>query len=262
MPVSWMDVSSLSFNSLLLLEPAELSWIPKFMHVPEKELCIALRANPAVEWTFRHKCPELAPWLDRILGCQPTSSDPTEVRNAEIAVMKGLVDWLVYAVDPACYDAQPFLQWDSKELTSLVDFTGKTVLDIGAGTGRLALTAAPLAKTVFAVEPVGTLRVYLRAKVKAQGLTNVFAVDGLITEIPFPDEFADVILGGHVFGDDPEAEWQELERVTKPGGWIILCPGNNDVEDDRHAFLVSQGCQWSRFEEPRDGWKRKYWKRK
>ncbi len=262
MPVSWMDVSPLSFNSLLLLERAELSWIPRFMHVPERELAIALRANSAVEWTFRHKCPEINPWLNRILGCQPTASDPAEIRNAEIMVMRSLVDWLVYAVDPACYDAQPFLKWDSKELTSLVDFNGKTVLDIGAGTGRLALTVAPMAKTVFAVEPVGNLRVYLRAKAKTQGLTNIFPVDGLITEIPFPDGFADVTIGGHVFGDDPESEWQELKRVTRPGGWIILCPGNNDVEDDRHAFLVSQGCQWSRFEEPRDGWKRKYWKRK
>ena len=39
-------------------------------------------------------------------------------------------------------------------------------------------------------------------------------------------------MGGHVFGDEPEAEWRELERVTKPGGWVILCPGNNDVEDE------------------------------
>ncbi len=57
MPISWMDVTNLSFNSLLLLEKAQLSWIPVYMHVPEKELAIALRANPAVEWYFRHKCP-------------------------------------------------------------------------------------------------------------------------------------------------------------------------------------------------------------
>ncbi len=261
MPLSWMDVSQLSFNSLLLLERAELGWIPDYMHVPEKELAIALRANPAVEWTFRQKCPKLNPWLDTILTRQPFSTDAVEIRNAEIAVMRSLVDWLVYAVDPSCYDAQPFLKWDSKELTSLIDFTGKLVLDIGSGTGRLALTAAPLAKTVFAVEPVGNLRIFLRSKAKTKGLTNVFPIDGLITEIPFPDEFADVTMGGHVFGDEPEAEWREMERVTKKGGMVILCPGNSDLGDDRHRFLLSQGCQWSRFEEPQGGWKRKYWKR-
>ncbi len=65
MPVDWMDVTSLSFNSLLLLERVQLSWIPRYMHVPEKELVIALRANQIVEWYFRHKCPELNPWLDQ-----------------------------------------------------------------------------------------------------------------------------------------------------------------------------------------------------
>jgi len=40
---------------------------------------------------------------------------------------------------------------------------------------------------------------------------------------------------------------------------LIFCPGNNDVDDARHEFLVAQGCEWSRFEEPEDGWKRKYW---
>ena len=262
MPVSWMDISQLSFNSLLLLEPAQLDWIQRFMHVPERELAIALRANPAVAWYFRHKCPQLNPWLDGILSRQNTSDDPGKTREAEIAVLKSLVDWLVYVVDPAIYDAQPFLKWDSSELTSMVDFSNKTVLDIDAGTGRLALTVAPVAKTVFAVEPVGNLRVFLRSKAKERGCRNVYPVDGLITEIPFPDGFADVTMGGHVFGDEPKAEWRELERVTKPEGMVILCPGNNDLNNDRHEFLVSQGCQWSRFEEPVDGWKRKYWKTK
>ncbi len=31
------------------------------------------------------------------------------------------------------------------------------------------------------------------------------------------------------------------------------------MDNDSHHFLVSQGFAWSRFEEPRDGWKRKYW---
>jgi len=86
-------------------------------------------------------------------------------------------------------------------------------------------------------------------------------VDGLITDIPFPDQFADVTMGGHVFGDHLEQEYQEMARVTKPGGMVILCPGNDDRDNDRHRFLVSEGFHWwSRFEGPEDGMKRKYWK--
>jgi predicted RNA methylase len=40
--------------------------------------------------------------------------------------------------------------------------TDKVVIDAGAGTGRVAFDAAALARHVFAVEPVGTLRQYIR----------------------------------------------------------------------------------------------------
>jgi hypothetical protein len=85
-------------------------------------------------------------------------------------------------------------------------------------------------------------------------------LDGLITDIPFEDGFADVTMGGHVFGDHPEEECEELLRVTKAGGMVILCPGNVDKDNDAHRVLVSEGFSWSRFEEPEDGIKRKYWK--
>ena len=260
MSVDWMDVTSLSFNSLLLLEQAQLSWFPGWL--PESELAIAMRANPTVEWYFRHKYPPLNKWLDKVLSTASAPASSESVRQAEIVVMKAITDLLVYVVDPAIYDAQPFLDWDSNELTTLVDFADKLVIDVGAGTGRLALIAAPTAKTIFAVEPVANLRAFLKAKARNQGLKNVFPVDGLITDIPFPDDFANVTMAGHAFGDEPEGEYLELERVTRPGGMMVLCPGNNDLDNERHCFLVSKGFHWSRFEEPRDGMMRKYWKAK
>jgi ubiquinone/menaquinone biosynthesis C-methylase UbiE len=145
-------------------------------------------------------------------------------------------------------------------LTSLVDFSGKTVIDVGSGTGRLAFVAAQAAKSVFAVEPVGNLRYFLKEKALKHGMTNIYPVDGLITDMPFPDGFADVTMGGHVFGDEPDAELSELSRVTKPGGMTILCPGNDDKDNERHGFLVAQGFNWERFVEPPADMVRKYWK--
>ncbi len=55
MPVNWIDVTKLSFNTLLLLERVQLSCFPGW--VPEEELAIALQANPTVEWYLRHKFP-------------------------------------------------------------------------------------------------------------------------------------------------------------------------------------------------------------
>jgi hypothetical protein len=259
MPLNWIDVNDLSFNTLLLLEREQLAWLPGWL--PEKELAIALQANPVVAWYLKNKNPKLAGWVDTLLA-QAGQQPPAEtIRMAEETLLRSMNDLVCYAVSPETYDRQPFLGWDSRELTSLVNFSGKIVVDIGAGTGRLAFLAAQEgARVVFAVEPVGNLRIYMKHKARGMGLANLYAIDGLITELPFPDGFIDITMGGHVFGDQPEDEYREMARITQPGGTLILCPGNNDRDDDRHAFLVSHGFTWSRFEEPGDGMKRKYWK--
>ena len=136
------------------------------------------------------------------------------------------------------------------------------VIDVGAGTGRLAFVAADVAQAVYAVEPVANLRYFMQEKAAQLKKHNVYTLDGLITKLPFHDGFADITMSGHVFGDDREAELAELMRVTRPAGMIILCPGNGDFDNPRHQYLVDNGFAWSRFEEPGDGIKRKYWKQK
>jgi 2-polyprenyl-3-methyl-5-hydroxy-6-metoxy-1,4-benzoquinol methylase len=273
MPLNWIDVTDLSFNVLLLLEREQLAWLPGWL--PEPELATALKANPAVEWYLRHKNPALNPWVDKVMAQVVTSLTlsslrsashlPMEegpgVRAAEETILRSINDLVVYAVNPQIYAELPFLGWDDAELIGLTNFRGKTVVDVGSGTGRLAFTAAEAgAHAIFAVEPVGNLRVYVKGESRKRKLNNVFTIDGLITDLPFPDDFVDIVMGGHVFGDHPEAEHAEMVRVAKPGGMIILCPGNNDQDNERHQFLVDQGFEWSQFEEPGDGIKRKYWK--
>jgi SAM-dependent methyltransferase len=259
MPLNWIDVSNLSFNTLLLLEREQLAWLPGWL--PEPELAAALKANPAIEWYLSNKNPDLKPWVDEVLKQAESNLTPKEVRAAEETILRAINDLVVYAVAPQIYDDMPFLGWDSTELTCLTDFNGKTVIDVGSGTGRLAFVAAEAgSQAVFAVEPVGNLRRFIKEKARKLGLDNIFAMDGLITDIPFPDGFADVVMGGHVFGDNPEAEYAEMARTTRKEGMVILCPGNNDKDEGWHQFLVDQGFEWSRFEEPGDGIKRKYWK--
>jgi SAM-dependent methyltransferase len=260
MKINWLDVEKLSFNVMMLLDRIQLSWLPGI--IPESELAVALIGNPEVEWFMRHKNPELNEWIDKVIQKEVNSDNlkKDDIRRAEIIVMQAINDMLVYVVDPAAYDEQPFLGWDSEELLSLVDFKQKTVIDIGAGTGRLTFTIASLAKHVFAIEPVTNLRDYIREKASKRDLHNVYTLDGLLTQIPLHDNFADVTMAGHVFGEQPEKEYQEMLRVTKLGGMIILCPGNNDNDNSTHDFLISNDFEWSRFEEPSDGMKRKYWK--
>lgn len=173
--------------------------------------------------------------------------------------MNTINDLLVYVIDPTIYDAQPFLGWDSNELHQMADFRGTVVIDVGSGTGRLAIIAAEAATVVYVVEPVSNLRQYLKHKAINQHLNHIFPVDGLITDLPFPAAYADITMAGHVFGSHPEAEFAEMKRVTKPGGMIILCPGTSMGENKAHEYLISQGFVCSEFEEPGEGPKRKHW---
>ena len=258
MPVNWIETSDLSINYLLLLDRIQLSWMPG--HIPKEELALVMQTHPALEWFLYNKCPEIAPWLDTVKQLSFHNPSNQLVSNAEQIILKTINDWLVYLVNPKIYDTKPFLCWDDKEILELISFSGKTVLDIGAGTGRLTFIGAKDAGVVFAVEPVENLRRYIKEKAADRGFRNIFPVDGLITEIPFPDHFADITMAGFVFGDEPAVECAELERVTKPGGRVILCPGSTDKETPAHSTLINHSYAWSRFETPGDGMKRKYWK--
>jgi ubiquinone/menaquinone biosynthesis C-methylase UbiE len=104
------------------------------------------------------------------------------------------------------------------------------------------------------------MREYLREKKKRLGLENVYVVDGTIEDIPFQDEFFDIVMSGHVVGDNYETELKEMTRVTKPGGYIIDCPG----EDDRKIPLcqehLNHGFQYLHYVSKCGGDVYRYWK--
>ncbi|MBM3327033.1 MAG: class I SAM-dependent methyltransferase [Calditrichaeota bacterium] len=256
MSLNWLDTSTLDFKVLKLLEYVHILWFPREWQ--NNELGIALKYNPEVAEFMKLKSEGATGWMDELVS-QASDSHPAEIRRCEIAVMQQICDWLVYVLCPEVYDRQPFLKWDNRELLEISDFTGKIVVDIGSGTGRLIEPVVEAAKLIFAVEPVERLRRFIASKFTTNS-SKVFPINGLITNIPLPAKFCDIVLAGHVFGDNPEDELLEIQRIVKPGGMVILCPGNNDKDNPAHFLLLENGYSWSKFEEPTDGIKRKYWK--
>ncbi|MCL2045807.1 MAG: class I SAM-dependent methyltransferase [Oscillospiraceae bacterium] len=262
------DIFKQPIETMFLLEEHQLKYLAS--GELREDLAIILKAHPSIEWYMRNKAPATNAWLDELMTKHQNVPIPSmdELREIEKAVIGSMEDWIIYATTPDDYHKQPFNRWEESELTELTDYSGKIVVDIGSGTGKQAFAVAPLCKTVFCVEPVHNLRKYLKEKARRENLADkIFIVDGLLEDIPFPDGFADVVMGGHVFGDDPESEIAEMTRVAKTGGMIILCPGsadNADSESESHRVLLANGFEWSRFLEPGDvigsGWKRKYWK--
>ena len=259
MPLNWMNINETPFQVMLFLEDFHIDYLTQSSDHTEA-LYIALKANPAVEWFFRKRSSVFDTWFDTVEQDLSGKKPSISVREAEKQILRAFNDWIVYICDPQIYDNLSLTKWDKRELLDITDFHNKRVVDIGPGTGIQTFPVAVLASVVYAVEPVKTLREYLRKKAKGKGFNNIYVTEGLMTQLPFEDDFADIVMSGHVFGDAPKEEYEEMLRVCKPDGMIILCPGNNDTDDERHAFLVEKGFSWDRFEEPGDGTKRKYWK--
>jgi len=256
--LGWLDVTDISFNALLLLDPLHVRYISE--RQPSELMGTALAANPAVQWYLVQTYPPIANYVDSCLALAPPFTIQQACREAEVAVLDSMQDWLIYVLDPAIYDHLSFLGWDDDSLLSMADFKDKIVLDIGAGTGRLAFCVAQQARVVYAVEPVANLRRYMYQKRAELGLENVYPIDGTLMQIPLATSFADILMAGHVFGEDCEGEYNEMVRVVRDGGWILLHPGANATsEEEKHQFLLTKGFDFSTFEEPGDGLKRKYW---
>lgn len=250
MSYGWINAEEYSINTLMLMDRWIINVLARNSN-PEfrQNLAVSLAYNPAVHWYAVNRCLERKEYYDSLVKNAPEGLTEKEVRDAEIKTLDEL-DWAVVYVYPELMDKLPYIvEWDSHRLLSMADFTGKTVLDIGSGTGRLALAAATQAKVVYASEPVDRLREYLREKVKGLGLDNVYVIDGMIESIPFHEEYFDIVTCGHSFGDDYNGELREMMRVTKPGGYIIDCPGEEFRTDPGgpKQELIRRGFEYSHY---------------
>ena len=248
--LNWIKPEDYSFNSFLLLERFQIAlmfehcaWSRDKAHW-KHNMGIALKANPAVKWYFENSCPEYASVITELANNASTDTDAIQIRDAEIYILASVEDFITYTTPVVMDEKCDFIRgWDKERLFELVDLQGKVVLDVGAGSGRLTFAAAEKASCVYASEPVGTLREYMRDKIKTEGIKNVRVLDGLITEIPFPDDIFDVVMCGHVLGDDLEAEIAEVSRVCKSGGYLIDCPGDSEGHIKPRPELLERGWE-------------------
>ncbi|MBN8961697.1 MAG: methyltransferase domain-containing protein [Rhizobiales bacterium] len=95
---------------------------------------------------------------------------------------------------------------------------GRTVIDLGAGTGKFTAYLLKTGAQVIAVEPVREMR----AKI-VQAQPNVVTYDGTATSIPLPDDSVDVVICAQAFHWFATREaLAEIRRVLKPGGRLGL----------------------------------------
>ena len=121
----------------------------------------------------------------------------------------------------------PFEALTTPEAARLVQHAGiapgMKVLDVGCGTGVVAITVARLGGKVTALDL--TPELLERAKENARlAQVNIEWHEGDAESLPFADHSFDAVLSqfGHIFAPRPEVALSEMLRVLKTGGTIAF----------------------------------------
>ena len=236
---------NLHADDLLLLESFQIKYLPD--RVPHEEFATLLRAHPYIVRCLTLKYPPIEEFINTTLKKHKAVNDEKTIEKHCQELLWEIAELIVYNKFPEVYDKQAKLTWHLNEITSEASLKGKVVIDAGAGTGRLTFITAPFAKTVFALEPVSSLRRFIRDKIKSENITNVYTLDGFLDSIPLPDNSIDFLMTSNAIGWNLEDELKEIERVLKPDAQAIhlLLDKECKSRNPFHEILTSSPWEYS-----------------
>jgi ubiquinone/menaquinone biosynthesis C-methylase UbiE len=111
---------------------------------------------------------------------------------------------------------------------------GRTLLDVGAGTGKLTRLLTPAGARVIALEPLAAMRARLAATTP-----DAEPLDGTAEAIPLPDASVDAAVCAQAFHwFDQERALADIHRVLRPGGWLVLIW---NVRDETVPWVAAMG---------------------
>jgi ubiquinone/menaquinone biosynthesis C-methylase UbiE len=118
-------------------------------------------------------------------------------------------------------------------IESVVSLTGKDVVEVGAGTGRLTLQLAPQVRSLTIFDRSVAMLEVAEKRLREAGFSNWKMAPASNHSLPSEENVADVVISGwsvcYAYADNPGTEKEslarvltELQRVLRPGGTIIL----------------------------------------
>jgi ubiquinone/menaquinone biosynthesis C-methylase UbiE len=139
---------------------------------------------------------------------------PVEVRDAWDAIADGFDR----------YTTPRTLAFGEHVLSRLPLRPGARVLDVGCGSGGLAIPAARMGAEVVAVDIAPTMIERLTARARAEGLSTLRARVGDGTALDLEDDSFDIAvsLNGVSLFPDLSGGLAELLRVTRAGGTVAI----------------------------------------
>ncbi len=118
-----------------------------------------------------------------------------------------------------------------------------TILEIGTGTGIIALSVASSVKTIVAIDTSKGMLEQAKQKQKNEGIINITFEPGDANQLIIEDTSMDAIICMNIMHllPNPELVVSEIKRVIKPNGKLILptyCHGEN-LKSKLFSYLSS-----------------------
>jgi SAM-dependent methyltransferase len=138
----------------------------------------------------------------------------------------------------------PFEMITGTVAPKLVRFAGvqrdDRVLDVGCGTGVVALTAGRSGARVTGADLTPVLLERARENAALADIEADF-VEADVESLPFEDDAFDMVLSqfGHMFGPRPDVTLAEMIRVLRPGGTIAFSTWPPELLTGRMFILLS-----------------------
>jgi SAM-dependent methyltransferase len=118
---------------------------------------------------------------------------------------------------------------------------GQRVLDVGCGTGVVALVAARLGARVSGLDLTPELLVRARENAAIAGV-EIEWQEGDAEALPYADGSFDTVVSqfGHMFAPRPDVVMREMLRVLRPGGTIAFATWPPELFTGRMFSLVGR----------------------
>ncbi|MCK5345856.1 MAG: class I SAM-dependent methyltransferase [Candidatus Heimdallarchaeota archaeon] len=212
---------TLVVEDLYLLEPFQIGNLKQY--APKRELAAVLHEYNDIRRFLIAKNQDISPFLTEIMTEYGSARDQNQLTEFVDILVWTLGYMLIQNKHPEEMNLRGMAgYWDLDEISSITPLKDKTVIDVGAGAGNITFTVVKESGVVFAVEPVNSLREFMRKKAGQDGIDNLFVLDGFLHEIPLPRDSVDVLITSNAIGfGDLEKELKEIERIVKPQGYAI-----------------------------------------